>query len=283
MWCIMANIKLRMLKVLEILKETDEQNPITAPQIAKKLGNYGLKAERKAVCRDISILSEEFDIVKHDDNKKGYYLNERTYEDWEVKVLVDSVCGLKFLNEMDKKNIADKLLCEVSSSSRKAIDKLSFSGNKSSRFNIDTLMRAITSGEKILAKYHKRDEKYLLNPYDLVVDNDRYYLLCNVDKYDDLSFFRVDKFTEIEILKDNIKTDILGDNPSLKLEEYAKNAIYKFSGETVKIHIETYEYMIETMKDYFGDDVAITKRGEVVNVRANVLDSDGLHFWLLQH
>ncbi|MFI3115543.1 MAG: WYL domain-containing protein [Clostridia bacterium] len=278
----MANIKLRMLKVLEILKETDEENPITAPQIVDKLENYGLNAERKAVCRDISILSEEYDVVKHEDNKKGYYINERTYEDWEIKVLVDSVSGLKFLNACDKKNITDKLLYEVSSNSRKSIAKLSFSGKKSSRYNIDNLMKAIKSGKKILAKYHKRNEKYLLNPYDLVLDKECYYLLCNVDKYDNLSFFRVDKFTEIEILNDNVKIDILGDNPSMTLEEFAKKSIYKFTGDTVTVHIETYEYMIDTMKDFFGDDVSIIKRGDVVNVRANVLDSDGLYFWLLQ-
>jgi len=45
--------KLKLLYVLDILKKTDEQHPITTNQIVSKLENYGIEAERKSVLRDI--------------------------------------------------------------------------------------------------------------------------------------------------------------------------------------------------------------------------------------
>jgi len=52
----MADIKLKLLRVLEIIKETDKNNPLTTAQISEKLGLFSLEAERKAINRDINIL-----------------------------------------------------------------------------------------------------------------------------------------------------------------------------------------------------------------------------------
>jgi len=49
----MMQKKLKLLYVLDILKKTDEQHPITTNQIVSKLENYGIEAERKSVLRDI--------------------------------------------------------------------------------------------------------------------------------------------------------------------------------------------------------------------------------------
>ena len=48
--------KLKLLRILDILKETDATNPITAPAICSRLDEMGIKAERKSVCRDINTL-----------------------------------------------------------------------------------------------------------------------------------------------------------------------------------------------------------------------------------
>ena len=67
--------KLKLLRILDILRETDETHPITAPAICERLAESGIKAERKSVCRDINTLIEYGYTVKlcHD-NKKGYYM-----------------------------------------------------------------------------------------------------------------------------------------------------------------------------------------------------------------
>ncbi len=67
--------KLKLLKVLDILRETDKTHPITAVGICKRLEEAGISAERKSVCRDIKTLIEYgYKIILCHDNKLGYYM-----------------------------------------------------------------------------------------------------------------------------------------------------------------------------------------------------------------
>lgn len=68
--------KLKLLKIMDILRETDETNPITAPAICQRLAEMGISAERKSVCRDINTLKEYgYNIKLCHDNKLGYYMD----------------------------------------------------------------------------------------------------------------------------------------------------------------------------------------------------------------
>ena len=67
--------KMKLLKVLDILRDTDKTHPITAVGICKKLEEAGISAERKSVCRDIKTLVEYgYKITLSHDNKLGYYM-----------------------------------------------------------------------------------------------------------------------------------------------------------------------------------------------------------------
>ena len=54
--CLWQIQKLKLLRILKILRETDETSPLTASEIGKKLALYGIEAERKSICRDINVL-----------------------------------------------------------------------------------------------------------------------------------------------------------------------------------------------------------------------------------
>jgi hypothetical protein len=95
----MEKTKMKLLRVLDILKETDEYHPVTANEICKKLGAYSIEAERKSVCRDINTLMEYFnneddygyEIKLCNDSRRGYCMSSRVFEDWELKILIDAV------------------------------------------------------------------------------------------------------------------------------------------------------------------------------------------------
>ena len=61
-----ANQKLRLLFEREILlRETDEENPITTKQLISRLEDCGVQAERKTIYSDIEALSlYGMDIIK---------------------------------------------------------------------------------------------------------------------------------------------------------------------------------------------------------------------------
>ena len=53
------NSKLKLLYILDIMKNTDEFHPLNATQIAALLEQYGITAERKSISRDIACLEEK--------------------------------------------------------------------------------------------------------------------------------------------------------------------------------------------------------------------------------
>ena len=85
------NTKIKTIKILEILNQTDQETPLTATQIQQKLKQIGIEAERKSICRDINVLKDlgDYDILLSENNKKGYYMATRNFEDWELKILID--------------------------------------------------------------------------------------------------------------------------------------------------------------------------------------------------
>ena len=50
--------KKRLLYILDMMKKTDENHPLNSTQIIEKLAEKGIKAERKAVSRDVKFLGE---------------------------------------------------------------------------------------------------------------------------------------------------------------------------------------------------------------------------------
>lgn len=69
--------KIKLLKVLDILSQSDKNHPITASKICTLLEKDGISAERKSVCRDINTLIKHgYKITLCHDNKLGYYMSD---------------------------------------------------------------------------------------------------------------------------------------------------------------------------------------------------------------
>ena len=164
--------KLKLLYVLDILKKTDEQHPITTNQIVSKLENYGIEAERKSVLRDINLLKDEYgcELELSEDNRLGYYMAGREFEDWEIRLLCDAAAGAQFLTEKDRRTLIDKLCNLTSEAVGKQIKHTTFirgSGGqkRSTKNNIDIVMRAIAAQKKVSFQYAdiKNDEPFCLS------------------------------------------------------------------------------------------------------------------------
>ena len=86
--------KLVLLRVLHILEYySDSQHPLTQDDIVKYLEqDYGIVVERKAVGRQLSLLKEAYDypnspITITTEKKKGTYIEQRAFEDSELRML----------------------------------------------------------------------------------------------------------------------------------------------------------------------------------------------------
>ena len=75
--------------------------------------------------RDIAALTEHgCDIILHPDNKLGFYIGSRTFEDWELKILMDSVQSSRFLTAEQTKSLTERISRLSSAAGCKALRRL---------------------------------------------------------------------------------------------------------------------------------------------------------------
>lgn len=299
----MADTKLKCLRVLDILKGTDINNPLTAAQISEQLGLFDLDAERKSINRDIRVLNTAgYDIRRCTDNKKGYYMANRRFANWELKVLIDAIVSAKFLTDADSKAITAKLMQLASSDSAKLLSRVTPVNNHIKPNNtmipvsIDTLLEGIRKKRKVQFQYLYTDANmtkqlrkdgyfYVVNPYALTWKDEHYYLICNLDKYDNLAYYRLDRMTNMSILNLPVKevTTILGENPAHRINEYVSTAIYCHTGDKINLRLLCQYGLEDEIIDYFGAGIFHQNRADGFECHVRVMHSQGLIYWLMQH
>lgn len=95
---------------------------------------------------------------------------------------------------------------------------LEHTSNQQTLYNVGLIDDAISEKKQISFVYNnywedkklhpRREEPYIVNPYQMVANDGKYYLVCNYDKYDTLSNYRVDKMTQVKIINKPAKNVI---------------------------------------------------------------------------
>ena len=299
----MGSTKEKMLRILDILKTTDEQHPITTNKIIEKLRDYSLEPERKSVLRDIRDLIEYgYAIELSEDNKLGWYMAERPFEDWELKILVDAVEGAKFLTRQQTDSLVNKIVALASDDTQRTLKFMTVTadaktGDTSVKYAIDTIMKAMRQHRKVKFDYiftdddgrvrNKHSEGTLpVSPYALVWRKDKYYLIGNYSDSAGLSYYRLDRIRRLEMLSDRAVPlqDILGPNPELELRRLVKQNVYNKKGKKVYLHLQLRTNARDTLIDSFGDDVKIRNESDgTITAEVTVSDGEGLYTWLMHH
>ena len=97
--------KLKLLYLIKMLREnTDENHPMSTPDIIKYLENQGIHAERKSIYNDMECLADfGYDVVQVQSRLGGgYYLGSREFELPELKLLVDAVQSSRFIGSWSR-------------------------------------------------------------------------------------------------------------------------------------------------------------------------------------
>ncbi len=294
----MVTSKSSILCILKILENySDEDNILNATDIQKYAQkDYDLKLERKSIYRNISFLCEfGYDISIFEENKKGFFLRDRFFENSEIDLLIDAVASSKFIHTKATKELIKKLDVFKSKSGNKGasgVEIIKFNTktpNKDIFLNIEVINEAIKYKKKIRFTYctynlkkelvPRKLEKYIINPYSVVCANENYYLICNNDKFQDISNYRIDFIKDIEILDEKQKPK----PKELNFEKHIQKSIYMFSGEIEKIELLCSYKILKDVIDKFGDLAELKEHNEdkfKVTIKANV---DGVEFWVMQY
>lgn len=241
--------KMLPIYLIEVLKNySDYNHRLLQRDIIQYIkNNYNESFERKAISRCIDELIDfGYDIVR----ERGYYLDTRKFDKTELNYLIDVLLNSQTLTQNQARNIADKLLVDESEYMKRAIHKIHnisrmpYSQNLEFFLNIEIINEAIENNKQISFDYlqygidkklHKRrDRKYIVNPYEFIISLNKYYLIGNYDKYDNISNYRIDKICNVEILEASRK--IL--KQKIDLPQYSLEHIYMFSGPTVRAKLK---------------------------------------------
>ncbi|MCQ2550832.1 MAG: WYL domain-containing protein [Clostridia bacterium] len=291
--------KLYIMQTLEILKKySDVDHHLKQQDIIDYMKkDYDVICERKSVARNISNLQDlGYDIVK--DN--GYYLDYREFEDSELRLLIDSVLASRHIPLKQSKELIDKLVNQSSVYFRKQmrhvanLDNMNHVKSNVLFYNIDILSEAIEKNRQVVFFYNKVDKdlnvkhttksKHLVNPYQIVVANGRYYLIGNIDKYDNVTHFRVEKISDIQ-LTDGLRKDpklVTELKDGLNLPKHMVEHIYMFSGESDHVTLKVKEDRMDDIIDWLGQDFRVleSKEGFVtIMVMANL---NAMKYWAIQ-
>lgn len=210
--------KLKLLYLIKMLQEnTDENHPMSTPDIIKYLENQGIHAERKSIYSDMESLADfGYDVVQVQSRLGGgYYLGSREFELPELKLLVDAVQSSRFittkksrdlirkLEQIAGKNDAGKLQRQVYVAGRIKTE------NESIYYNIDAIHRAIQENRQITFVYLDWNlQKELVprpggdkcvSPWALIWRDENYYLAAYDSEAKVIKHYRVDKMGQVEV------------------------------------------------------------------------------------
>lgn len=296
-----GNKKMLNMLILEILREhSDQEHRLTQQEIIRLLkSNYDMDCDRRSVKNNILCLKElGYEISM----EAGYCLLEREFDDAELRMLIDSVLFSKNLTHKQAEILIEKLkgmgnkYFSLKVNHVSNLPELRHGDNRQLMYVLDTVNEAISQHKKISfiynmygpdLKFHpKREEKYVVNPYQMVANNGFYYLIGNYDKYDDVSHYRLDRMTYVEMLPDKVKplNQVAGLEHGLNLPKHMAEHIYMFSGESIAINMLVKEIMINELVDWFGKDFYVIekRRDNQFLVRLKCNERAFFH-WALQY
>ena len=205
--------KLALIRILQILKNySDYNHPLTQEDIARYLDNdYGIVIERKAISRNISLLKEAgFEI---ESKRSGSYLEEREFEDSELRMLIDGVLCSKYITAKHSSDLINRL-CGLSNKYFRSHVKNIYSvndwgktDNQALFYNIEIIDEAIESKKRIVFDYNKygfdkklhKSASHFASPYQLILHNQRYYLMALNEKWKNIGYYRLDHITNMRL------------------------------------------------------------------------------------
>ena len=292
--------KLALLRILQILhKYSDLQHALTQEKIAYYLDSeYGIVIERKAISRNISLLMDADVEIGH--CRDGYYLQTREFEDTELKLLVDSVLCNQNITAKHSADLIEKL-CKLSNKYFRshvknvyAVKDWNKSDNSALFFNIEMIDMAINEGKQVQYDYNKygKDKKLhkssfqRATPYQLILHNQRYYLMGYSEYWGNMIFHRLDRITNIKIYDAPAYPlkKVPGYESGIDYKKISTTMPYLHSDKPERVEMLADAWVIDQVVDWFGKDLAVRETDDpekiIISLWANPY---AMSLWALQY
>ena len=291
--------KLALIRILQIFqKYSDADHPLKQEDIARHLeSEYGIVIERKAISRNVSLLKEAgFEI---ESTRAGSYLDEREFADAELRILIDGVLSSKYITAKYSKDLIAKL-CGLSSQHFRSHVKHVYSvadwdktENQALFYNIELVDEAIEQHRQICFDYNKygADKKlhkthvHYASPYQLILHNQRYYLMALNEYWKDIVYYRLDRITNMTITEEKLTplSSVEGFKNGISYKDLATAMPYMYTDKPELVEFVAEDYVIDQIIDWFGKDIRITPHGEKQFKVAVKVSPGAMEHWAMQY
>ena len=289
-------IVIRILQVLE--KYSDEEHRLSQQDIIDRLKTeYGVDCERKAVARNLEALKNSgIDI---NTSKGGIYLLSRRFEKSELRLLIDSVLASRYIDNKHSGDLIAKLAKEggayFSEDTHLAYNRQwDKTPNKSVFYTIEILDEAIAKKKRVRFVYNGYDLKkkllplhkgeWKVSPYFLLLHNQRYYLICNDDGADKISYYRVDRITNIAVCEESARPlESVEGSEDVRPDLLDTTFPYFLDGKPVSVVMKCKKTVFSDLVDWFGSRFTVTKNeGDYIEVSLSAPEN-AMKYWALQY
>ena len=237
-------------------------------------------------------------IVIISDKRKGSYIEQRMFEDSELRFLIDGELSSKYITPKHSKDLIEKLCGQANQYFRPRVKNI-YSVNDWNKtenvavfLNIELIDEAIESGKQLRFVYNKygADKKLhqtshpRVSPYQLILHNQRYYLMARHERFEKVNFYRLDRITDIEIV-DKPLTDIHsveGYQSGIDYKKISSGRPYMFSDKLEYVEFLTDEGTLDQVIEWFGKDVKIENEGGRYKVSL-LASPSAMEYWALQY
>lgn len=272
----MAKGKKQKLKLFYLYKifreESDQTHYLTMPQIIEKLNSYGVDADRKSLYDDIEALNV-FGI-QIEKRRVGalthYYATNRPFELAEMKILVDAVQASKFISEKETKVLIQKLLYLVSETDARLLERdVHVPGRIKNMADsvyhaVDVIFHAQELDRQLRFHYFQWDLKgkkqlrrdgayYIVSPWDLIYDDEKYYLVGYDHLHKEIRHYRVDKMLDVGIIEQKRKG--ISKFRQQNKARYTQQHFRMFGGDIQTVTLLCENEMSNVIVDQFGHRV----------------------------
>ncbi len=264
--------------------------------IQKMNALYDCKVDRRTVYSIMDLLKGlGYDINTYQEDRRGYYLRDREFEVAEVRLLMDSVYSNQTISNSQTQRLIDKLRGLLNAHSKKNYKNLTViktdrkTKNQQIFLNIEVLDDAIRQKKQVEFVYleydfdktlkPRREKRYCRNPYQMIVTNEHYYLVCKKSGAQKAALYRLDRMRDVTI------SDLPIDTPlsEAELQAIKEKSVYAWSGEPERVVMRCKNHILDDVIDKFGQNIQIEKEnGETFIATLNVVPQ-GVIFWALQY
>ena len=284
--------KQRIVRMLRLFQtQTDEEHPISTFEIIEYFKGLGTVIDRNTIRDDVDTLNAcGIEIIILEGRPNRYYFTDSKFQLPELKLLVDAVEGSKFITAKKSGELVAKIISMASTGYADQLNRHLYTvgrikpENENIYYVIDAIFRAIQTGQRISFQYFRYDanrervprhggDPFVLSPYAMLYNEDKYYVLGYYSLFDKITTFRVDRMGIPEILAEPAHPKPEGFDPV----DYTVDVFSMYEGSLETVELLCENDMMDSIVDRFGEeaDTQIADSGHFL-VRAQVSVSQTL-------